>query len=290
MPKTRSQKLDTDQLRSRLKLRAFASERKLLEAHAAAREFFERVKLRPGKIREHAWKLLSSGALAGTLLLTSPAVPPLPPSSSLPARETGLPAGDWETELAASLREVLPPDVRPLTIPQEEEISRRIKKILGINATAILENNHLNQTYGYIGAEQHLARFPGDNVPNMAPGLGGWGYVPEEIERYYLAVQTLYLPDWATNTRYLSNWYKFRRCLVINPINGKAVIAAIADAGPAWWTGKHFGGSPEVMAHLKLNVGKQKGPVIVFFLDDPQELLPLGPVEYNKASHDENLL
>jgi hypothetical protein len=276
--------LDTETLRNRLKLRVFGSEKKLLEAHATAKEFFEKVQLRPGKIRDHALKLLSSSALAGTLLLTAPSALPIPQHIITPVEEADYYANK-EIELAASLREVLPPFVQPLTIPQEEEISKRIKKILGINAVAILENNHLNQTYGNIGAEQHLARFPGDNVPNMAPGLGGWGYVPPEIEKYYLAVQTLYLPDWNTNTRQLSRWYKHRRCLVINPVNGKAIIAAIADAGPSWWTGKHFGGSPEVMAHLKLNVGKQKGPVILFFLDDPQQLLPLGPVEYTKTNH-----
>ena len=103
----------------------------------------------------------------------------------------------------------------------------------------------------------------------------------EETEKWYAVVQTLYLPDWKTNTKRLSGWYKFRRTVVINPVNGKAIVTAIADAGPSWWTGKHFGGSPEVMAYLKLNTGMQKGPVLVFFLEDSQNLLPLGPVEYN---------
>jgi len=277
--------LDTGQLRARLKLRAFASEKKLLEAHASAKQFFANVQLRPGKIREHAFKLLSSGALAGTLLLTTPSALPIPQHILAPVQESDY-YSNKNLELAASLREVLPPFVQPLTIPQEEELSKRIKKVLGINAVAILENNHLNQTYGNIGAEQHLARFPGDYVDNMAPGLGGWGYVPPDTEPYYVAVQTLYLPDWNTNTRYLSNWYKFRHCLVINPVNGKAVIAAVADAGPSWWTGKQFGGSPEVMAYLGLNVHMQKGPVVLFFVDDPQGLIPLGPVEYTKTNHD----
>ena len=59
------------------------------------------------------------------------------------------------------------------------------------------------------------------------------------------------------------------------------MISAIADAGPAAWTGKHFGGSPEVMAYLGLNVGKQKGPVVLFFVDDPEDKVPLGPLENN---------
>ena len=63
-------------------------------------------------------------------------------------------------------------------------------------------------------------------------------------------------------------------------VNGNAVVAAIADAGPAAWTGKHFGGSPEVMDYLG-GPRYKKGPVILFFVDDPESKVPLGPVEYN---------
>ena len=84
-------------------------------------------------------------------------------------------------------------------------------------------------------------------------------------EKYYVAVQTLYLPDWEKRLSYLRDWYKYRKVLVVNPVNGKTVVADVADSGPADWTGKQFGGSPEAMAYLGLNVGMQKGPVIVFF-------------------------
>jgi hypothetical protein len=57
------------------------------------------------------------------------------------------------------------------------------------------------------------------------------------------------------------------------------VVAAIADSGPAAFTGKQFGGSPEVMEYLG-GVRYKKGPVIVFFVDDPDNKVPLGPVEF----------
>ncbi|OGG06164.1 hypothetical protein A2872_04310 [Candidatus Gottesmanbacteria bacterium RIFCSPHIGHO2_01_FULL_42_12] len=261
--------LDFENLRARLKVKNLAAQKRIA-AHPA-------------------FKLISSGALAGSLLLSVPSALPVPSHLLAPVKESDYYA-NVNIELAASLREVLPAYVQPLTITQEEEISKRIKKVLGIDAVAILENNHLNQTYGNIGAEQHLPRYPGDTAAahgefvdrGITPGRGGWGYVTSpEVEKYYIAVQTLYLPDWKTNTKRLSGWYKFRRTVVINPVNGKAIVTAIADAGPSWWTGKHFGGSPEVMAYLKLNTGMQKGPVLVFFLEDSQNLLPLGPVEYN---------
>jgi hypothetical protein len=79
----------------------------------------------------------------------------------------------------------------------------------------------------------------------------------------------------------LREWYKYRKVAVVNPKNGKMVIAVVADSGPAAFTGKHFGGSPEVMDYLQMHDGKQRGPVILFFVDDPQDEVPLGPVEKN---------
>ena len=75
------------------------------------------------------------------------------------------------------------------------------------------------------------------------------------------------------------DFFKFRKMLVINPKTGQAVVAVIGDAGPAEWTGKHLGGSPEVMDALGLASGPRKGLVIYFFIDDPKNEVPLGPVK-----------
>ncbi len=69
--------------------------------------------------------------------------------------------------------------------------------------------------------------------------------------------------------------------LIINTVNGRAVVADIADSGPAAFTGKQFGGSPEVMYYLG-GARYKKGPVILFFVDDPSNKIPLGPVNYNE--------
>jgi len=70
----------------------------------------------------------------------------------------------------------------------------------------------------------------------------------------------------------------------VNTVNGNAVVGDIADAGPAAWTGKQFGGSPEVMSALG---GKKytKGKVLIFFIDDPENKVPLGPVDYNNVKN-----
>ncbi|HUW24773.1 MAG TPA: hypothetical protein VMW04_04070 [Patescibacteria group bacterium] len=287
--------LDSSLLYSKLKYRWLLSEQALSQKNPQAIEFLKAKNLlEPGKIREHAGKLLASGALAGSLMLSVPAVSP-----TTPQKQVEMTHMSRSQSLVNKLANILPPQVGPLTPPQEERISQAFENVWGVRAVGNLENNHLNQTYGFIGAEQHLPRYPGDTVEQhdqllqsgITSSLGGWGYFAnakknltaelEESEKYYVAVQTLYLPDWNTRTRELSQWYKYRKVLVVNPVNGKTIVAVIADAGPAAWTGKHFGGSPEVMAYLGLNVGKQKGPVILFFVDDPDKKVSLGPLEYN---------
>jgi hypothetical protein len=67
--------------------------------------------------------------------------------------------------------------------------------------------------------------------------------------------------------------------LVVNTKTGQAIVTDIADAGPAVFTGKHLGGSPEVMYFLGLHKGSRKGPVLYFFIDDPDDKIPLGPIK-----------
>ena len=262
--------LDSEKLRSKLKLKHLTTRTTLLAHHP------------------HVAKFLTTSVLAGALLL-SPGVSP----AALPAASAISEASPFNLHqrLVNLLGEVLPREVQPLTVDQETKISQILHDTYGIHASAVLEGNHLNTTYGLIGAEQHLMRYPGDMVPNMAPGRGAWGYfayskdqlTPDlvEKERYYVAVQTLYLSDWSARLPYLRDWYKYRKVLVVNPKTGKAVVAVVGDAGPASWTGKHFGGSPEVMEYLHMFDGKQRGPVILFFVDDPGDQIPLGPLEYN---------
>ena len=68
--------------------------------------------------------------------------------------------------------------------------------------------------------------------------------------------------------------------LAINPETGAAVVAVIADAGPAKWTGKQFGGSPQVMHDLGFYPTKTKGKILLLFIDDPDDKIPLGPLNH----------
>ncbi len=289
--------LNTTKLQAALARHTEISEKKLRKRHPKAVSFFDKHGITPGKIRDHAAKVATTTALAGAMLFGQPLAQQVMSSPDIAIAK--LSADELRTQLRNQLQSLLPTQVQPLTAQQEDAVSQEIHAIWGIDARGGLEGEHLNTTYGLIGAEQHLPRYPGDSIDQhdeyqgagITPGLGAWRYFANskdqmtqdlvEKEKWYVAVQTLYLPDWNTRTSYLAKWYKYRKVLVINPINGKTVVSDIADAGPAQWTGKHFGGSPEVMAYLGLNVHMQKGPVILFFVNDPNNEIPLGPVEYN---------
>jgi hypothetical protein len=296
-------KLTAEQLRQKLKLKHLETKKQLSRKHPHIEKYLKGKGIDPGKIREHSAKLLGAGFLTGSLLLSNP-----PGAKSFPtAAESSDTHDDVDSGVKKSLRDVLienlknalPEKPRPLERSEEKYLEQLFDQTLGVKSKANLEGEHLNTTFGYIGAEQHLRRYPGDTLSShgsgdeiaegIAPGLGAWGYFApsksqmtkdlEEIERWYAVVQTLYLPDWNTRQPYLKDWYKYRKVLIVNTDNGNAVVAAIADSGPAAWTGKHFGGSPEVMDHLG-GPRYKKGPVILFFVDDPENKIPLGPVEY----------
>ncbi len=295
----------SDFIRAKLKVKNLETRNSFSQKYQAAEQFLHSKGVSLPKIREHSAKLLGAGMMYGTLLLAQPSTVAYLPRTELEMNKmiapeaTPMPAFSPYVKLMDGLKSILPEKPRPLERTEEKALEALFKETLKVPAKATLEGEHLNTTYGYIGAEQHLRRYPGDTIDQhdltkldegMAPGLGAWGYfapskeamTPElvQTEKWYAVAQTLYLPDWNVRTRYLRDWYKYRKVLIVNTTNGNAVVAAIADAGPAAWTGKQFGGSPAVMNHLGGERYK-KGSVVFFFVDDPHNEIPLGPVSYN---------
>lgn len=247
---------------------------------------------------------LTVGGLGGLMLLTTPGMPNVAATGEHLITNGGITkAEDKNTLLAASLKGKVPEEVRKLDSAEEDEIIRTLSEQLGVSVKAEMEGIRLNRSYGLIGGEQHLYRYPGDNVQKhadnasdwamygpagIAPGLGAWGYFApseavftekdKERERYYLAIQTFLAPGFAENVGKYRDFFKFRKMLVVNPKTGQSVVAVVGDAGPAEWTGKHLGGSPEVMHFVGHAGGLRKGPVLYFFLDDPKDEIPLGPI------------
>jgi len=251
------------------------------------------------------YRQLVAGSFGGLMLLTghntNPAIT-FPQASASPMQKV-----DKRVFLISDLANVLPSRVRPLEESEEQKISDILSRTFGFKVVVELENKRLNRNYGLIGAEQHLARYPGDVLSThfdppaggeedmknywqsgMASGLGAWRYFAsskEELtdldidrEKYYIAVQTFLSKDFNSRFAEYRDFYKYRKMLVVNPNNGRAIVADIADAGPSEWTGKHLGGSPEVMHYLERFDGSLRGPVLYFFIDDPDDKIKLGPV------------
>jgi hypothetical protein len=301
------QKIKYDYVRQKLKLKSLEAKNYFRAKYPQAHQYLIDRGLDLAKIRDYTTKLISAGALTSALLLSPPVnVKSLPAPQEVMEKlksvgEKSVTPDVPQKVLLDSLSAILPQKTRALSREEEKVLEQVFNAVLGVKAKANLEGEHLNTTYGLIGAEQHLRRYPGDVVAShgpylkegIAPGLGAWGYfapsrealTPDlvETEKWYAVVQTLYLPDWNTRFKYLRDWYKYRKVLIVNTDNGNAVVAAIADSGPAAWTGKHFGGSPEVMEYLG-GPRYKKGPVVVFFVDDPDNKMPLGPVNYNKLA------
>ncbi|MDP2638236.1 MAG: hypothetical protein Q8P26_04210 [Candidatus Levybacteria bacterium] len=248
------------------------------------------------------YRQLVAGSLGGLMILTGQVANPFVPVNPI-ATNSSVEEVNKEVFLISDLAKILPDNVRPLDAEEERKVSEVLSRNFGFRVTPELEGKRLNRSYGLIGAEQHLGRYPGDNLSThfesesdsisywqsgMAPGLGAWRYFATsrdsltqldiDREKYYIAVQTFLSKDF--NQRFVEyrDFYKYRKMLVVNPNNGRAIVADIADAGPAEWTGKHLGGSPEVMHYLKRVDGRQRGPVLYFFIDDSNGNIPLGPI------------
>lgn len=250
---------------------------------------------------------LVAGAFGGLMLLSHnlPATVPQQALAVIPQEASANSAQiDPSAFLILDLQKTLPEAVQPLTSEEEKSVAEVLSRKFNMKVSAELEGIRLNRSYGLIGAEQHLARYPGDTMAThfsspldsekyyssgMAPGLGAWGYFAKskhdltqkdiDSEKYYIATQTFLAPGFHENVAKYITFFKHRKMLVVNPENGKAMVVVIGDAGPGASTGKHLGGSPEVMKYLERVDGKQKGPVLYFFIEDPEDTVPLGPIQ-----------
>lgn len=287
---------DISAIKQRLAAHSQASKLKLHSRFPAVKTKLDNLGLDLKNLRRHSSALASAAVIAAGALTAAPLVQhTIHPHEQ---RET-LNQDQLATILHQEITPLLPAKVTPLSPQTTAEISQIVANTLEIKALATLDHNRLPTNYGFIGQEQHLPRYPGDTIrqhdalqeKGLTQGLGGFGYFSRDRaslthetimqEKYYVAVPLMYLPNWKQDTKYLAKWFRFRKVLVINPKNGKAIVAVIGDAGPAAWTGKSFGGSPELMQYLELKDGRQKGAVVMLFVDESSQPIAVGPVGNN---------
>jgi len=288
-----------EDIRSRWEQQQAALEKKLWTSHEEALRWAHQAQDKSTQI--------AVGSIAGLIMMAHPGTVSAQNITPEPTTPMPVPTIDREADqlqkLLSGLSSTLPDTVAELDDNQNAAIGALLSDAFHVRAEAELQGKRLNRTYGVIGAEQHLMRYPGDTIAThfdtdaerayissgMAPGRGAWGYFApsrssmtdqiKDREKYYIAVQTFLAPGWREHTREMSQFFKYRKMLVVNPENGKGVVVVIGDAGPGVSTKKHLGGSPEVMAYLERQDGRAKGPVLYFFIDDPEDKVPLGPIK-----------
>ncbi len=282
------------------------SKDRFYDSHTTANQWLKEHSLEVDDFRQKSQQLLAATSVAGSMMLHQPTN--LQVNKQIQAMER-----EKDDQLLAQLsqeeRELVMEKLKSIvTMPpgqlnQEDElyIEQQLSDILGFSVTAELDGHRLNHTIGIMGGEQHLKRYPTDALTNhdayqdagIAPARGAFGWFTEngeltekavQMEKYYFAVQTLYLPDWNSNYDNLKPWYKFRKMIVVNPSEQMAVVGVVGDAGPAQWVKKQFGGSPEVIREGKIWSPESKGRVILLFVDDPNDSIPLGPINLDTLS------
>jgi hypothetical protein len=264
--------------------------------------------INPGKIARSGSKGALAGLAAGFVMLSTGLAPhqsePQPKNS--PHIDLNQIVGDiksrqvLEQKFIENFKLNLPKNKNNLTGDESSKLAQSVSEISGFSVKNELSGYTLNTNFGKIGLEQHLPRYPGETIHDhfessaganrygksgITRNRGAFGYfannkfelTPEAVEKekYYVVVQTFAIDGWGKN-KAMRDWFKHRKVLVVNTENGKAAVGVIADSGPARWTGKSFGGSPELMDQIGMYQGNRKSKVLVFFVDDHDNSVKLG--------------
>jgi len=256
------------------------------------------------QLKSFGHQLMTSGAIAGSLLLqpelTTQAVQTLQPPQDDHTKMVSTISAEEHQSILDKMKTLVQQPPGHLSTQDELYLEQQLSDILSFEVVAELDNHRLNHSTGIMGGEQHLKRFPTDSLEQhdaflesgIAPNRGAFGWFTEngqltpdaiQREKYYFAVQTLYLPTWNQDHAQLKTWYKFRKMIVINPAEEVAVVGVIGDAGPAQWVKKQFGGSPEIIREGKIWSTQSRGRVLLFFVDDPENKVALGPISLSQA-------
>lgn len=175
-------------------------------------------------------------------------------------------------------------------------LEQQLTDLFGFEISAELEGIRLPHSIGIMQAMPHLRRHPTDVLTShqrvrsagirQARGSFGWftemGQLTEAgvlQEEYYFAVQADFLSGWQSSPSLLKNWLKFRKMVMINPADQRAVVGCIGDLGPSEWMHYQFGGSPETIVDGKVWSPQTRGHVLLFFINDPMNQVQLGPLD-----------
>jgi len=195
------------------------------------------------------------------------------------------------------------------SIPEGASMARWVSSLNGVA---------MPTTSGLTGKEQHLWTTRGETdeaghyaingtpvngvsvtLQNGVAGTGAFGKLDPTIEKYYINMRWTYCEwyeDFSTPDSYgypttrsrnvnssLKDWHLGKKIIVSNPRNGRKIVVAIGEAGPAIWVtnarGVTSGMSPEAIDYIVgANYGAGGDNLEYGFAVD--QSLPLGPLTW----------
>lgn len=132
------------------------------------------------------------------------------------------------------------------------------------------EEYNLGRTDASASRHYSVSSVPSAAQNGMAGGFGAFGSIASppstDQERYYITMRWNY-GSWyedcetkdsynqcTTRTRNIDivnkGWHRHKKVIVKNPANGRRIIVSVEEAGPAIWTSRVSGLSPEAMEEL----------------------------------------
>ena len=299
--KEKNQSKQFEALSEKLERRKSEHIEELKEKHKEVVRWAKKKGIKTEEVIQKSAKGLATGVAAGAMIFSS-GIPSTVDESQKPNdKELQREIDDRTVEVSIIAKKDISKEIQKelsTVNPYDEKIvQKKLNTILNIPVKAQLDGIRLNTTYGIMGYESHLTRYPGDNISthfvsnldhqkyghaSMAGGPGAWGYIAQskdaisqkdiEREKYYLVAQTFLSPNWGSAE--VKKWFHHRKMVVVNPQSGAVVVGVLEDAGPEPQTGKKFGGSPEIMEILGFSGSGNN--VYMYFVEDPEDKIPLG--------------
>lgn len=299
--KEKNQSKQFEALSEKLERRKSEHIEELKEKHKEVVRWAKKKGIKTEEVIQNSAKGLATGVAAGAMIFSS-GIPSTVDESQKPNdKELQREIDDRTVEVSIIAKKDISKEIQKelsTVNPYDEKIvQKKLNTILNIPVKAQLDGIRLNTTYGIMGYESHLTRYPGDNISthfvsnldhqkyghaSMAGGPGAWGYIAQskgaisqkdiEREKYYLVAQTFLSTNWGSAE--VKKWFRHRKMVVVNPQSGAVVVGVLEDAGPEPQTGKKFGGSPEIMEILGFSGSGNN--VYMYFVEDPEDKIPLG--------------
>lgn len=201
---------------------------------------------------------------------------------------------DIVSKLAALVS--LPPG--QLDSESELYLEQQLSELLGFQVSSSLKGQRLLYNTGKVKALPHLKLHPTDTKDSHEyPYAGisskrsafGWflldGKVSEQSEsheKYYCSLPLYFFPEWQGNHKELKKWFKYRKVVLINPFENRAVVCVVGDIGPNTQSRYQFGASPEAVVEGKFWSPRSNGKILVLFVEDTHDTVKLGPTKISK--------